>query len=123
MTRVFRSISGYQFVTILLLRQRVLPATFYPVMRRRITGRSLVLLTAAGWMAWSTISSGQAQNPARPTAPVSSPSPAATAAPRAVLDQYCIGCHNAKLRSGDLALDSIDPAQAAARPDVWEKVI
>jgi mono/diheme cytochrome c family protein len=85
-----------------------------------MAGRGVVLLTAAGWLAWSSISSGQGQNPSRlATATVSSPSPA----PRAVLDQYCIGCHNARLRTGDLALDSIDPAQAAARPDVWEKVI
>src|SRR5216110_2981907 len=93
-------------------------------MPRRIVRRGVLLLTAAGWIAWSTTSSGQAQNTSRPAgAAVSSSMPAASAAPRAVLDQYCVGCHNAKLRTGDLSLDSIDPTQAAAHPEVWEKVI
>jgi hypothetical protein len=42
--------------------------------------------------------------------------------PRAVLNTYCVGCHNARLRSGSLALDEIDPVRVAAAPDIWEKV-
>ena len=36
-----------------------------------------------------------------------SPSPAAVSAERAALDRYCLGCHNAKVKTGGLALDSI----------------
>jgi hypothetical protein len=38
------------------------------------------------------------------------------------LDTYCVGCHNTRLRTGNLALDQLDPAAVAAAPDVWEKV-
>jgi hypothetical protein len=43
--------------------------------------------------------------------------------PRAVLDQYCISCHNQRLKTAGLALDTIDIADPAARPEVWEKVV
>jgi mono/diheme cytochrome c family protein len=48
---------------------------------------------------------------------------AAPTAPRAVLDRYCVGCHNKTLRTGGLALDSPDIANPAAEADVWERVI
>src|SRR5215467_10876096 len=38
------------------------------------------------------------------------------------LTTYCMGCHNTRLRTGNLALDQFDPARVAAAPDVWEKV-
>src|SRR5436190_13313289 len=40
---------------------------------------------------------------------------------RAVLDRYCLGCHNAKVKNGGLALDTADPV--AQQPEVWEKVV
>ena len=43
--------------------------------------------------------------------------------PRAVLDRYCTGCHNEKLKSGGLARDKIDTTNVPAGADVWEKVI
>jgi hypothetical protein len=42
--------------------------------------------------------------------------------PRALIKTHCTGCHNGRLRSGGLALDGIDPAQADADPALWEKV-
>src|SRR5690349_24206450 len=43
--------------------------------------------------------------------------------PRAVLDKYCVTCHNQKLRTAGLALDTLDPAKPGANAEVWEKVI
>jgi cytochrome c551/c552 len=43
--------------------------------------------------------------------------------PRALLDQYCVTCHNQKAKTAGLMLDKIDPANAAAGAEVWEKVI
>ena len=43
--------------------------------------------------------------------------------PRAVLDQYCVTCHNARLQTGGLAFDVLDVTQPAADADVWERVI
>ena len=42
---------------------------------------------------------------------------------RALLDQYCITCHNEKLKTAGLMLDKADIQQVAAGADVWEKVI
>src|ERR1700687_4050044 len=49
--------------------------------------------------------------------------PATSPAPRAVLDQYCITCHNQKLRTAGLALESLDVTNPGANAEVWEKVI
>ncbi len=42
---------------------------------------------------------------------------------RAVLDRYCIGCHNQTRRSAGLALDDVDLTDVSAGAVVWEKVI
>src|SRR5262245_23832056 len=42
---------------------------------------------------------------------------------RATLDRYCITCHNARLRTGGLALDIADPANVGGSSEVWEKVV
>lgn len=46
-----------------------------------------------------------------------------TAAPRATLDKYCVRCHNDRLKTGELSLQTIDVAKVAEHPQVWEKVI
>ena len=38
--------------------------------------------------------------------------------PRALLDQYCVGCHSQRLKTGGLVLEGPDPGA-----EVWEKVI
>ena len=40
-----------------------------------------------------------------------------------MLDQYCVTCHNARLKTAELALDDLDPAHVAQNPDVWERVV
>ena len=42
---------------------------------------------------------------------------------RALLDRYCVTCHNERLRTAGLALDAVDPAQVADAPEIWEKVV
>ncbi len=42
---------------------------------------------------------------------------------REVLNQYCVYCHNNRMRSGGLALDTLDPAHVDERPETWEKVV
>ena len=48
------------------------------------------------------------------------PDPAAT---REMLDRYCVTCHNQRLRTGDLALDTLDVANVGAAPGAWEDVV
>jgi hypothetical protein len=43
--------------------------------------------------------------------------------PRDVLNRYCVGCHNARLRTAGLALDILDIDRAAEHAEIWEKVI
>ncbi len=49
--------------------------------------------------------------------------PAALAAQRALLDQYCVTCHNQKLKTGGLALDWLDMAHVGDQAETWEKVV
>ena len=44
-------------------------------------------------------------------------------APRAVLDKYCIACHNQKAKVAGLMLDKLDPAQVGDHAEIWEKVV
>jgi mono/diheme cytochrome c family protein len=49
--------------------------------------------------------------------------PAAVDSPRALLDAYCISCHNQRLKTGGLSLDTVDATVPEANPEVWERVI
>ncbi|HYK57819.1 MAG TPA: DUF1592 domain-containing protein [Bryobacteraceae bacterium] len=49
--------------------------------------------------------------------------PAPGSQPRALLDQYCITCHNEKLKTGGLELDKLDLDQVGAHAETWEKVV
>jgi cytochrome c5 len=54
------------------------------------------------------------------------PSPAAipdAATERALVDQYCVVCHNAKLKTGNLLLDELDLAHLGAHAEIGEKVV
>ena len=43
--------------------------------------------------------------------------------PRAVIDQYCVGCHNERLKIAGLMLDKADIDHAGSRAEIWEKVL
>jgi mono/diheme cytochrome c family protein len=75
-----------------------------------------VAVTTALWMSTVgvNISHGARQN-----AQVES----AASADRALLDRYCVTCHNGRLKTGGLALDTADPADVAGNIELWEKVI
>src|SRR5436190_2834633 len=42
---------------------------------------------------------------------------------RALVNQYCITCHNEKLKTGDLMLDKLDLEHVGAQAETWEKVV
>jgi hypothetical protein len=69
--------------------------------------------------AWSGVPAGAApQGEVRAGA---SPSQARTV--REFTKQYCISCHNERLKTAGLVLDSLDFDHPAANADVWEKVV
>src|SRR5207244_12387766 len=41
----------------------------------------------------------------------------------AVIDRYCVGCHNARQPTANLALDTFDANHAGANAEQWEKVL
>ena len=49
--------------------------------------------------------------------------PMSPASQRALLDQYCVSCHNQKTKIGGLALDTIDLSRPADHAETLEKVI
>src|SRR5688572_32973124 len=63
-----------------------------------------------------------AQPQARPQTPVRSSVPD-VATQRALVDQYCVTCHNTKAMTGNLALDKLDLAHLGADAEEAEKVV
>src|SRR6266576_5272840 len=49
--------------------------------------------------------------------------PAPATSQRALFDQYCVTCHNDKLKTANLSLQKLDLATVGDQPEVWEKVV
>ena len=43
--------------------------------------------------------------------------------PGALIDQYCVTCHNERIKTASLMLDKMDPAHIAQDREAWEKVV
>jgi cytochrome c551/c552 len=43
--------------------------------------------------------------------------------PQATVDRYCVTCHSTRLKTGGLALEGLQVAQAGQQPQTWEKVV
>ena len=83
---------------------------------------SSLAILLGGWMAVTAAAPGRL-HAAGPRQAPSASSPASPALLRAVLDRYCVGCHNQQLRTAGLTLDAMDAASVAGGGAVWEKVI
>jgi mono/diheme cytochrome c family protein len=85
---------------------------------------SFVVLFVAAWMAVA-LPSGHtsAQQTQSRAAPVVAAPPAGLDTTRAALGRYCIACHNQKLLTAGLALDTVDVAKPSVSAAVWERVI
>ena len=42
---------------------------------------------------------------------------------RAMLDRYCVACHNDRLRTAELSLAGVDAEHPEADPELWERVV
>ena len=49
--------------------------------------------------------------------------PATASADRTLLNQYCVSCHNQRLKTAALTLDTADLTDIPAGAEIWEKVI
>ena len=75
-----------------------------------------------------TLAVAGAQQPASAQSPAPGAAPAAASVAagepsRALLDRYCVTCHNERLKTAGLALDAVDVGQPAAHAEVLEKVV
>jgi mono/diheme cytochrome c family protein len=60
----------------------------------------------------------------QPARAASAGAPAGNLAPKkALLDQYCVGCHNDKAKVANFSLQNSDLASVGDHPEKWEKVI
>jgi len=86
--------------------------------------RAIVVATAVGLILISLVSSGAAsQRPAATTtAPAAAPAASITSR-KALLDQYCVNCHNDDDRVAGIAFDKMDLTHLAKDGDTWEKAI
>ena len=86
----------------------------------------LLCLAAAGLVMAAPAEAAQRAQAEAPRAESSAVHPAAEAPspdPRALLDEYCVVCHNARTRTAGLLLDRADVHQVAAGAETWEKVV
>src|SRR5437867_916181 len=51
------------------------------------------------------------------------PFTAAAQTPSAVFTQYCVTCHNPRLKTGGLVIDPAEVSHVSTNPEVWEKVV
>src|SRR5262245_49066059 len=55
--------------------------------------------------------------------PAQQPTAATAATQRALLDQYCVTCHNDKTKKANLTLEKLDLTTVGEHPELWEKVV
>jgi mono/diheme cytochrome c family protein len=69
--------------------------------------------------ACAAVALSSAQN----AAPQQNLATANTQTPKAVIDKYCVTCHNQRLKTAGLMLDTLDAANPNANSEIWEHVI
>ena len=62
-------------------------------------------------------------SPASETRQTAQPAPHPGTPQRALLDRYCVVCHNDRRRTGGLALDALDVSRVGEAPEIWERVV
>jgi len=75
------------------------------------------LLVCSGVASLASVQSSARQQPQPPAVA------AGASSLRATLDRYCVGCHNERLHTAGLALDSVDAATPGVNPELWERVV
>ncbi len=88
------------------------------------TERATIARRSARRVGWCLVAGWLASAASLSAAPASERAAASAADDHAaVLQRYCVTCHNERLQTAGLALDQLDVANAAADTEVWEKVV
>ncbi len=91
------------------------------ILRIGVVCAGLALTVVVGLPAASSAQQPAAHAEAPATA-AAAPTPSA-AAGRRLLDRYCLTCHNERLETAGLSLETLDLAHVAADAAVWEQVV
>src|SRR5215475_14235891 len=89
------------------------------LIRLAVSSKRVFALASCLWLASGAWPAPQAVSPQVSPASV----PPASSNYESALKQYCFTCHNSKLRTADLALDTLDVSDIPANAEIWEKVI
>src|SRR5262245_6528444 len=80
------------------------------------------VMTVAGSLSLGQAATPHSQAPNN-TSPQTTASRASATAERALLDQYCVTCHNNRAKTANLSLEGLDLSTAGDHPELWEKVV
>ena len=108
-------------------------------------GRTVFAVGAAGWMAMAIVASDHlaaVERAAQPTVELterlnaissdalkanttyqSAQAAQTPPSPRALLDTYCVACHNERLKTAGVELDTVDVTNVGRSAEVWERVV
>jgi mono/diheme cytochrome c family protein len=94
----------------------------------RVSGTAVVVLVGTAVLVGAALQSTVAATPAQARDPRAASDarpapPEGLGSTRALLDKYCVGCHNERLRTANLLLDTADLAQVGTGAETWEKVL
>ena len=81
-----------------------------------------VPLLLVGHLAVMAAATGGMQAAGAPQQPAGT-RPSSTSPQRALLDRYCVTCHNERLQTAELSIERLDVANVGADAEVWEKVV
>jgi mono/diheme cytochrome c family protein len=81
---------------------------------------ALAMLPTTLAAAWALAATPPGASPVQPQKALS---PAAPPPSITVIDQYCVGCHNARAKIGGLAFDTLDRTAPGHDPAIWEEAI
>jgi mono/diheme cytochrome c family protein len=80
-------------------------------------------LLVATVMLAAAVSSSRTEFASAAAAQAPAAQPSAPLAPRALLDSYCVTCHNERMKTAGLTFDTMDLAKLSEHADVWEKTV
>jgi len=87
-------------------------------MNRVLLTLSLAFVAAT----WASVA-GQSAPVPNPESRIPNPESRIPSSMQPLLDQYCVTCHNERLKTGGLALDTLQKARIETNAETWEKVV
>src|SRR5690349_6523456 len=88
-----------------------------------MTGKRWTLWAVACGAALITQSALRSQSPAPQTSKSSTAQAPAPSAQAALVNQYCVGCHDDRAQTGGISLQNADFTHIGDKPQIWEKVV